>query len=126
VIEAPNTRTMSKAQSNTAINRAKEFMDMYLDDEIDVIWSSAGGFEPLSKLKHQKIVLGLVSSKTKDLESINEIVSRIKDACEYVDISQICISPQCGFSSTEEGNSITEDDQWNKVTLVVELASKLL
>lgn len=85
----------------------------------------SGGFEPLRHLKNQKIVLGLITSKHPELEDINALLARVKDAAKYVPLDQICVSPQCGFASTEEGNSLTEEEQWAKIRLVTELAAAI-
>ena len=87
----------------------------------------AGGFEPLRFLpKGDKIVvLGLVTSKFGELESKDDIKARIEEATRYVDLDQICLSPQCGFASTEDGNVLTEDEQWAKLRHVVELADEV-
>jgi methionine synthase II (cobalamin-independent) len=84
----------------------------------------AGGFEPLRFFpKGQKqLVLGLVTSKTGTLESKDEIKRRIDEATKYVAIDQLCLSPQCGFASTEEGNILAEDEQWAKLRMIVEIA----
>ncbi|HLS06357.1 MAG TPA: 5-methyltetrahydropteroyltriglutamate--homocysteine S-methyltransferase [Bacillota bacterium] len=83
----------------------------------------AGSFEPLRFIKNQKVVLGLVTTKTAPLEDPTIIKQRIKEASKYVDIDQLCLSPQCGFASTEEGNLMTEEDQWAKLKLVVNTAN---
>lgn len=70
-------------------------------------------------------MLGLVSSKTGKLESREELKKRIAEAAEFVPLNQLCLSPQCGFSSTEEGNILTEEEQWNKIRLVAETASEV-
>ena len=86
----------------------------------------AGGFEPLRLLpKGKKVVLGLVSSKSGALESRDEIRHRIDQAAKYVALDQLCLSPQCGFASTEEGNVLTEDEQRAKLRLIVELAEEV-
>ena len=83
----------------------------------------AGGFEPLRFVpKGKTVVLGLVTSKTGQLESKDELKRRIEDASRYLNIDQLCLSPQCGFASTEEGNALSESDQWAKLRLVVETA----
>jgi 5-methyltetrahydropteroyltriglutamate--homocysteine methyltransferase len=83
----------------------------------------AGGFEPLRFVpKGKTVVLGLVSSKTGALESVEELERRIADAAKYVDLEQLCLSPQCGFASTEEGNTLTETEQWAKLARIVEVA----
>src|SRR5215471_13281038 len=83
----------------------------------------AGGFEPLRLLPKRKVVvLGLVTSKTGGLESADELKRRIDDAATCADLDQLCLSPQCGFASTEEGNVLTEDEQWAKLARIVEVA----
>ncbi|WP_416191924.1 5-methyltetrahydropteroyltriglutamate--homocysteine S-methyltransferase [Neisseria sp. CCUG12390] len=78
----------------------------------------AGDFKPLRFIKNQQVVLGLITSKSGELEAREEIIERIKEAAQYVDINQLCLSPQCGFASTEEGNELTEEDQWKKLALI--------
>ncbi len=86
----------------------------------------AGGFEPLRFVpKGKMIVLGLVTSKTGDLESKDDLKARIEEAAKYVDIDQLCLSPQCGFASTEEGNVLSEAQQWKKLEMIVELAEEV-
>lgn len=82
----------------------------------------AGDFSPLRFIKDQKVILGLITSQTAELEDPDYIKERIKEATKYVDIDQLCLSPQCGFASTEEGNIIKDEDQWNKLSLVNEIA----
>jgi 5-methyltetrahydropteroyltriglutamate--homocysteine methyltransferase len=69
-----------------------------------------------------QLVLGLITTKTPDLEREDEILSRIEEAGRYVTPGQLCLSPQCGFASTEEGNLLTEEDQFKKLALVVKIA----
>ena len=78
----------------------------------------AGSFKPLRFIKNQQVVLGLVTSKSGELEDRDAIIGRIKEAAQYVDINQLCLSPQCGFASTEEGNVLTEEEQWKKLALI--------
>ncbi|MDA3919771.1 MAG: 5-methyltetrahydropteroyltriglutamate--homocysteine S-methyltransferase [Salinisphaera sp.] len=86
----------------------------------------SGDFAPLHHVPSNKtVVLGVMSSKTPVLESVNELAARIDEAAAYVDIDQLCISPQCGFSSTVEGNKLTQDDQWAKLERVVETARRV-
>ncbi len=85
----------------------------------------AGGFEPLKHIANQKVVLGLVTSKEGTLENPNDIKARIKEASQFVPLDQLCLSPQCGFSSTEEGNIITDQDQWNKLALIRDIANEV-
>jgi len=83
----------------------------------------AGGFEPLRFLpKGKTVVLGLVTSKTGTLERKDDLERRIADAARFTDLDRLCLSPQCGFASTEEGNTLAEDEQWRKLELVVETA----
>jgi 5-methyltetrahydropteroyltriglutamate--homocysteine methyltransferase len=86
----------------------------------------AGGFEPLRLLPKDRVaVLGLVTTKTGQLESRDEIRRRIDRAAQFVDIDQLCLSPQCGFASTEEGNTLAEDEQWAKLAMVVDIAREV-
>jgi 5-methyltetrahydropteroyltriglutamate--homocysteine methyltransferase len=84
----------------------------------------AGGFEPLRFVPrgHKVVVLGLVTSKTGALETKDELKRRIDQAAKYLPLEQLALSPQCGFASTEEGNTLTEDEQWAKLRLCVEVA----
>ena len=86
----------------------------------------AGGFEPLRFVpKGKTIVLGLVTSKSGRLESRDELKRRVDEAAKYVPLEQLCLSPQCGFASTEEGNILSEDEQWAKLAMIVELAEEI-
>jgi len=86
----------------------------------------AGGFEPLRFVpKAKTIVLGLVTSKTGQLESRDALKRRIEEAAKFVDIDQLALSPQCGFASTEEGNVLAEDEQWAKLRMIVEVAEEV-
>jgi len=86
----------------------------------------AGGFEPLRLVpKGKTVVLGLVTSKSGRLESKDEIKRRIEQAAKFVDLDQLCLSPQCGFASTEEGNILAEDEQWAKLKMIVEIAEEV-
>lgn len=102
---------------------AKENVETYFleyDDE------RSGNFEPLRFVpKNKKIVLGLVTSKRPHIEDKNEIIKRIKEATKYVDIDRLALSPQCGFASTEEGNILTEEEQWNKMKLIQEISKEV-
>jgi 5-methyltetrahydropteroyltriglutamate--homocysteine methyltransferase len=85
----------------------------------------SGDFAPLRFVPADKtVVLGLVTSKTPELESVEDLLSRVDDAAQYVDTSQLCLSPQCGFASTMEGNELTEDQQWEKLRLVTATAQR--
>ena len=86
----------------------------------------AGGFEPLRFVpKGKQVVLGLVTSKTGTLESKDEIKRRIDEAAKFVPLDQLCLSPQCGFASSEEGNILAEEEQWAKLRMIVELADEV-
>jgi 5-methyltetrahydropteroyltriglutamate--homocysteine methyltransferase len=87
----------------------------------------AGGFEPLRFLpKGNKIVvLGLVTTKSGTLEKKDDVKRRIEEATKFAPLDQLCLSPQCGFASTEEGNVLAEDEQWAKLRMVVELAGEV-
>jgi 5-methyltetrahydropteroyltriglutamate--homocysteine methyltransferase len=86
----------------------------------------AGGFKPLRFLPAGKtVVLGLVTSKTGTLEKKDDIKRRIDEAAEFADLDQLCLSPQCGFASTEEGNILAEDEQWAKLRMIVEVAEEV-
>jgi 5-methyltetrahydropteroyltriglutamate--homocysteine methyltransferase len=86
----------------------------------------AGGFEPLHFVPKGKIVvLGLVTSKAGALESVEELQRRIADAAKYVPLDQLCLSPQCGFASTEERNSLTEYEQWAKLARIFDVVRKV-
>jgi 5-methyltetrahydropteroyltriglutamate--homocysteine methyltransferase len=83
----------------------------------------SGGFEPLRFVpKGKRVVLGLVTSKRGELESKDQLKRRIDEAAAFLDLDQLCLSPQCGFSSTKEGNDLTQEQQWAKLALVVETA----
>jgi 5-methyltetrahydropteroyltriglutamate--homocysteine methyltransferase len=86
----------------------------------------AGGFEPLRLLPKGKMVaLGLVTTKTGALESTDELLRRIEEAARFAPLDQLCLSPQCGFASTEEGNRLSETEQWAKLELIVATARKV-
>ena len=86
----------------------------------------AGGFAPLRFVpKGKMVVLGLVTSKSGTLESKDELKRRIDQAARYIDLDQLCLSPQCGFASTEEGNILAEDEQWAKLRRIVEVADEV-
>ena len=85
----------------------------------------AGSFAPLRFIKDQKVALGLVTSKSAQLEDKDDVIARIHEAEKYVPLDQLSLSPQCGFASTEEGNILTENEQWAKIALVKEIAEKV-
>ncbi|WIM12377.1 5-methyltetrahydropteroyltriglutamate--homocysteine S-methyltransferase [Enhydrobacter sp.] len=86
----------------------------------------AGGFEPLRLLpKNKHVVLGVMTSKTGALESKEQLERRIDEAAKFAPLDQLCLSPQCGFASTEEGNLLAEDEQWAKLARCVEVAEEV-
>jgi 5-methyltetrahydropteroyltriglutamate--homocysteine methyltransferase len=87
----------------------------------------AGGLEPLRFLPKGKkrVVVGLVTSKSGELEKKDDIKRRLDEASRYAPLEQLCLSPQCGFASTEEGNVLTEDQQWAKLSMIVEIAREV-
>lgn len=103
---------------------AKENVDaFYLEFDDD----RSGGFEPLKYIpKDKKVVLGLITSKRADLEDKEYIKQRLKQASEYISLDRVSLSPQCGFASCEIGNKLVEQDQWDKLALVKEIASEAL
>ncbi len=89
----------------------------------------SGSFAPLSQIwnkrKNVEIVLGLITSKDPALEDVNQVVARIKKASQLVPLENLALSTQCGFASTEEGNSLTQDDQWKKLRLIASITEKV-
>jgi 5-methyltetrahydropteroyltriglutamate--homocysteine methyltransferase len=86
----------------------------------------SGGFEPLKMLpKGKQVVLGIVTTKTGKLESKDDLKRRIDEAAKFAPLDQLCLSGQCGFASTEEGNTLTEDEQWAKLARIVEVANEV-
>jgi 5-methyltetrahydropteroyltriglutamate--homocysteine methyltransferase len=110
-----------------------DFVAEALFGELDVDgffmeWDDArsGGFEPLRFVPEGKVVvLGLVTTKRGELESKDQLKRRIEEATQFVDIDQLCLSPQCGFSSTVEGNNLSADQQAAKLRLIVETAEEV-
>lgn len=86
----------------------------------------SGDFKPLRFVPDNKtVVLGLITTKFPQLESKQEVIQRVEDAAQYVPLDHLCLSPQCGFSSTVHGNDITQDDQWAKLELVIDTAREI-
>ena len=86
----------------------------------------SGSFEPLKEVvPGKKVVLGLITTKRPELEDREQVIARIREAEKYVPLDQLCLSPQCGFSSTEEGNLLTEKEQWAKLRLIRSIAEKV-
>jgi methionine synthase II (cobalamin-independent) len=117
-------------QSMWAAEGGYEFVAEALFNELQVDgffceWDDerSGGFEPLRFVpKGKLVVLGLVTTKHPRLEDKDILKRRIEEASKYIDVDQLCLSPQCGFSSTVEGNKLTHEDQWAKLRLIVETA----
>jgi 5-methyltetrahydropteroyltriglutamate--homocysteine methyltransferase len=121
-------------QSGWAAEGSWDFVAEALLNELEVDgyfmeWDDerSGGFEPLRFLPKgdKQVVLGLVTTKRGDLEARDELLRRIEEAAKYAPIEQLCLSPQCGFSSTVEGNRLTADDQWAKLRLIVDVAREV-
>jgi 5-methyltetrahydropteroyltriglutamate--homocysteine methyltransferase len=86
----------------------------------------AGGFEPLRLLPEgKKVVLGLVTTKVGEIEDEDMLKRRIGEAAKFVPLERLCLSPQCGFSSTHHGNQLSQDDQWRKLELIVKVAHEV-
>jgi 5-methyltetrahydropteroyltriglutamate--homocysteine methyltransferase len=86
----------------------------------------AGGFEPLRFVpKNKTVVLGLVTTKSGTLEKKDDIKRRIEQAAKFADMDRLCLSPQCGFASTEEGNTLAEDEEWAKLRMIVEIVEEV-
>jgi methionine synthase II (cobalamin-independent) len=101
----------------------KENVDAYY---LEFDTERAGDFSPLRFVSDQKlVVLGLFSSKSGELEDKNTIINRIKEATRYIPINRLCISPQCGFASTEEGNILSEERQWDKLRFIKAIADEI-
>jgi 5-methyltetrahydropteroyltriglutamate--homocysteine methyltransferase len=121
-------------QSSWAAEGSWDFVAEALLNELDVDgffmeWDDdrSGGFEPLRFLPkgEKQVVLGLVTTKRGALESKDELKRRIEEASRFAPIEQLCLSPQCGFSSTVEGNALSEEEQWAKLRLIVEVAEEV-
>ncbi|MDL4842671.1 5-methyltetrahydropteroyltriglutamate--homocysteine S-methyltransferase [Aquibacillus rhizosphaerae] len=103
---------------------AKEEVDGFFleyDDE------RSGTFKPLEYIPQggARVILGVVTSKTGELEDRQEIIARVKEASKYVPLDQLCLSPQCGFASTHHGNKLTEEQQWEKLRFIVDIANEI-
>lgn len=102
---------------------AEENVDALLleyDDE------RSGGFAPLAKVSpDKKVVLGLITTKSPELEKKEDVIARIHEAAKYIPLERLCLSPQCGFASCDVGNKLTEDEQWAKLKLVKEIAEEV-
>lgn len=86
----------------------------------------SGDFEPLQFVSEdKKVVLGLITTKSPVLEKKEDVIKRIREAEKYIPLERLCLSPQCGFASTEEGNKLTEEEQWAKLRLVQEISKEV-
>ena len=121
-------------QSGWAAEGSWDFVAEALLNELEVDgffmeWDDerSGGFEPLRFLPKgdKQVVLGLVTTKRGELESRDMLLRRIEEASQYAPIEQLCLSPQCGFSSTVEGNTLSHDEQWAKLRLIVDVAEEV-
>jgi 5-methyltetrahydropteroyltriglutamate--homocysteine methyltransferase len=120
-------------QSMWAAEGGYDFVAEALFNELDVDgffceWDDerSGGFEPLRFVpKGKRVVLGLVTTKRGELETKDDLKRRIEDASRFIDVGQLALSPQCGFSSTKEGNDLTQEQQWAKLALIVETAQEV-
>lgn len=104
--------------------------ELFAGAEVDAFFleydnERSGDFEPLRFIRNQFVVLGLVTTKHGGLENKEQLKARIAEASQYVDINQLCLSTQCGFASSEEGNILTEEEQWDKLRLVIETADEV-
>ncbi len=119
----PGWRRAATSRSPSGCSARVNFDGYFLEYDTD----RAGGFEPLRFLpKGNKIVvLGLVTSKSGTLEKKDDIKRRIDEAAKFAPLEQFCLSPQCGFASTEEGNILAEEEQWAKLRMIVEAAEEV-
>ncbi len=102
---------------------AKENVDALFLEYDD---ARSGGFAPLAKvLEDKKVVLGLITTKSPELEDKETVIKRIYEAAKYIPLERLCLSPQCGFASCEIGNKLTEEEQWAKLKLVKEIAEEV-
>lgn len=105
--------------------------ELFSNENVDAFYlefddERSGNFESLKYIsKDKKVVLGLITTKTPDLENKENIIKRIEEASKYIPLERLCLSPQCGFASTEEGNKLTEEEQWAKLKLVKEIAEEV-
>ena len=102
---------------------AKENVDALFLEYDD---ARSGGFTPLAKVSEdKKVVLGLITTKSPELEDKETVIKRIYEAAKYIPLERLCLSPQCGFASCEIGNKLTEEEQWAKLKLVKEIAEEV-
>ena len=86
----------------------------------------SGGFESLKEVSgNKKVVLGLITTKSPKLEDKANVIERIKEASNFISLDRLYLSPQCGFASTEEGNKLSEEEQWAKLKLLKNIAEEI-
>ena len=122
-----NHRSSWIAEGGYELTAEKLFNEVDVDGYF-MEWDTerAGDFEPLRFVPDGKvIVLGLITSKTPELEAKDDIKRRIDEAAKYVPLEYLCLSPQCGFASTHLGNLLTEEEQFEKLKLVVDVAEEV-
>lgn len=105
--------------------------ELFKEENVDAFYlefddDRSGDFEPLQYVsKDKKVVLGLITTKSPILEDKKQIIERIYEAAKYIPLERLCLSPQCGFASTEEGNKLTEEEQWAKLKLINEIVQEV-
>lgn len=105
--------------------------DLFANENVNAFYlefddERSGDFKPLQYVsKDKKVVLGLITTKSPTLENKDYIIERIREAEKYIPLERLCLSPQCGFASTEEGNKLTEEEQWEKLRLVQEIVKEV-
>ena len=114
---------MDKAGLLQLPGRPEEHVSSYF---LEFDTERAGGFEPLAEVTEGKVaVLGLITTKDGQLEDKEAVIARIHEAEKYLPLEQLWLSTQCGFASTEEGNTLTEEDQWAKLALVNDIIKEI-
>lgn len=105
--------------------------DLFSNEKVSAFYlefddERSGDFEPLQYVNEDKqVVLGLITTKSPKIEDKTQIIERIKEATKYIPLERLALSPQCGFASTEEGNNLTEEEQWAKIQLVIDIAKEV-
>ena len=104
---------------------------VFAEENVDALFleyddERSGSFAPLKKVSEdKKVVLGLITTKKPDLEDKEKVINRIRQAAKYIPLERLCLSPQCGFASCAIGNKLTEEEQWEKLRLVKEIAEEV-
>ena len=119
-------------KSTYCFEGAYDFVAPYLFGEVklDALFleyddERSGSFEPLKYIKNQFVVLGLFTSKRPELEDKEVIKARVNEAAKYVPLDRLCISTQCGFASTEDGNKLTEEEEFNKLKHIIAISKEI-